>query len=250
MTRRQLHRLLQVEDRRLANLERRWANEIRKALKKQGESYIRDGVIDNSMYDTLAKLTPPLMLDYMQRQLKWLEKDTKAQKKDRFFMRWSAVIAERLTTTLFNKVVEIDRTTIEDIQNSVTQYITAGETVSEIRDAIIKVTAGRYSKNRARMIARTEMGDAVAIAKKESADTWFDETGLPQGKLWIHRGAKNPRNWHMALDTGIAIPKETAFVVTNPNTGETDMMMHPHDSNASAGNVINCSCTIIYTLLD
>ena len=102
-----------------------------------------------------------------------------------------------------------------------------------------------FSAKRAMMITRTEIGNINNEAKDRSSEDWKRESGNELYKIWIHRGAKDPRDWHVAMDNGKAIPKEQAFIVSNPN-GETDNMSRPHDETASAGNTINCGCEVIY----
>lgn len=62
--------------------------------------------------------------------------------------------------------------------------------------------------------------------------------------MWIHRGAKHPRDWHVAMDNGKAIPKIQPFKVSKPSTGGTEDMARPHDG--SPENTINCGCEVIY----
>mgnify|MGYP001216071375 FL=1 len=249
MTRTQFNRLMISENSRLNRLERSWSKKVRKAIREQVEHHIEHGVINNALYDALAEITEVVILDYAERQTKWLKQGV-IEKTDRFFIRWSQRVTEYLTTTLFKKVQEIDRTTIELIREKTHPLITAGATISDIQQSIRQATSEVYSLARSRIIARTELMDAVAQGKKESSDLWEQETGMKQGKLWIHRGAKEPRSWHQHLDNGIAIPKHEPFQVYQPSTGGTEPMMYPHDPNASAENVINCSCTCIYTLLE
>ena len=102
-----------------------------------------------------------------------------------------------------------------------------------------------FSAKRAMMIVRTEIGNINNEAKDRSSEDWKKQTGNELYKIWIHRGAKDPRDWHIALDSGKAIPKSQPFVVTTPN-GITDNMARPHDQAASAENNINCGCEVIY----
>ena len=244
-----LQRLIQIETRRQTAYERLFAREILKAFKKNAESWIKYQFVDNSVGVALERLYYKTMVDYLSRQWEQLDKNI-AQKKERFFMpTWSFWIENYILSTLVNKVVGIDETTRERLIEETIESNKIGETREEFSKRIQAVMGGAAGKKRARVIARTEAGNAINIAKTKSAEDWAAQTDLPIGKLWIHRGAKDPRDWHIALDTGVAIPKDEPFIVTDPNTGITDRMMYPHDPSASAGNVINCGCQVVYVRL-
>jgi len=244
-----LQRLIQIETRRQTAYERLFAREILKAFKKNAESWLKYQFVDKSVGEALERLYYKTMVDYLSRQWEQLDKNI-AQKKERFFMStWSFWIENYILTTLVNKVVGIDETTREQLVAETIESNKIGETREEFSKRIQAVMGGAAGKKRARVIARTEAGNAINIAKTKSAEDWAAQTDLPIGKLWIHRGAKDPRDWHVALDTGVAIPKDEPFIVTDPNTGITDRMMYPHDPSASAGNVINCGCQVVYVRL-
>jgi len=244
-----LQRLIQIETRRQTVYERLFAREVLKAFKKNAESWLKYQVVGSALGEALEKLYRETLADYLSRQWEQLEKNV-AQKKERFFMpTWSFWIENYILTTLVNKVVGIDETTREQLVAETIESNKIGETREEFSKRIQAVMGGVAGKKRARVIARTEAGNAINIAKTKSAEDWAAQTDLPIGKLWIHRGAKDPRDWHIALDTGVAIPKDEPFIVTDPNTGITDRMMYPHDPSASAGNVINCGCQVVYVRL-
>ena len=244
-----LQRLIQIETRRQTAYERLFAREILKAFKKNAESWIKYQFVDNSVGVALERLYYKTMVDYLSRQWEQLDKNI-AQKKERFFMpTWSFWIENYILSTLVNKVVGIDETTRERLIEETIESTRIGEARVDFAKRIQSVMGGAAGKKRARVIARTEAGNAINIAKTKSAEDWAAQTDLPIGKLWIHRKAKDPRDWHIALDTGIEIPKDEPFIVTDPNTGITDRMMYPHDPSASAGNVINCGCQVVYVRL-
>ena len=244
-----LQRLIQIETRRQTAYERLFAREILKAFKKNAESWIKYQFVDNSVGVALERLYYKTMVDYLSRQWDQLDGNV-IQKKERFFMpAWSQWIENYILATLVNKVVGIDDTTRELLMQETIASTSIGESRSEFSKRIMNVMGGAAGERRARVIARTEAGNAINIAKAKSAEDWAAQTDIPIGKLWIHRGAKDPRDWHVAMDTGVEIPKDEPFIVTDPNTRITDRMMYPHDPSASAGNVINCGCQVIYVRL-
>ena len=242
-----LKRYIQIEERRHAAYEKKFTALIRKALMSQGEAFIKTKELNNSMFDVLSDVYEIVMKDYLNRQWQQLEANNIKKETNFFLDTWAKWLKDFTGKELTNKVTNIDETTRELLRTQVVEGAKLGETVTAINARIRKTMTA--STQRARMIARTEVGEAVNKAKTKSSDDWETETGTKLGKLWIHRGAKDPRDWHMSLDTGIAIPKDDYFTVTNSQTGESDRMMYPHDSSASAGNVINCGCQIIYTRL-
>jgi hypothetical protein len=242
---RNYRRIAQIEDRKAAAAEKKYATAIRKALKQQGEHFILHGEIDNSMYPVIENLYTSLFNEWLPRQWDQLERNVV---KSRFFSQtWLMWIKEFVMTELLAKVTAIDETTRTTLRSIVSEGASSGIQFEEMSEKVRQATSGAIGRRRARMIARTEVGEAINTAKTKSAEDWESETDAKLGKLWIHRGAKDPRDWHVALDNGISIPKEETWTVTNPNTGETDNMKHPHDPSASAGNVINCGCQVIYT---
>lgn len=244
-----LRRLIQIEDRRQAAYERRFAGKIFKALKQQAEDFIETGDIKPRMNVVFDELYDTVMRDYLSRQ--WEQLDRNIEKRRRFFIdSWERWLVQFKMEQLTMKVVGIDETTRDMLRKEVLRGAEAGEEMIEIGKRIREVMGGKAGKARARMIARTEVGQAVNYAKTKSSDDWQAETGMQLGKLWIHRGAKDPRDWHMALDNGRPIPKDKPFVVSVPETGITDLMMYPHDPSASAENVINCGCQVIYIRME
>lgn len=138
---------------------------------------------------------------------------------------------------------EITQTTKNQIQQyllkSVEDGLTLPETIKLLR------TAG-ITNYRAEMIARTETGRAANIGSMVGATA----TGLVTIKEWIaardNRTRRVPRDQfdHLHLD-GTKIPFDEKFNVKT-KTGGFEQMLHPCDSSGSAGDVINCRCTLGY----
>jgi hypothetical protein len=138
---------------------------------------------------------------------------------------------------------EITQTTKNQIQQyllkSVEEGLTLQETIKLLR------TAG-ITNYRAEMIARTETGRAANIGSMVGTAA----TGLVTLKEWIaardNRTRRIPRDMfdHLNMD-GIKIPFDEKFNVKTKNGG-FEQMLHPCDSSGSAGDVINCRCTLGY----
>lgn len=138
---------------------------------------------------------------------------------------------------------EITDTTKKQIQQyllkSVEEGLTLPETIKLLR------TAG-ITNYRAEMIARTETGRAANIGSMVGATA----TGLVTIKEWISardaRTRRVPRDMfdHLHMD-GTKIPFDEKFNVKTKNGG-IEPMLHPCDPSGSAGDVINCRCTLGY----
>ena len=144
---------------------------------------------------------------------------------------------------LDNIAAEITQTTKNQIQQylmkSVEEGLTMQETIKLLR------TAG-ITDYRAEMIARTETGRAANIGSMVGTAA----TGLVTMKEWIaardNRTRRVPRDMfdHFHMD-GIKVAYDEKFNVKTKNGG-FEPMLHPCDSSGSAGDVINCRCTLGY----
>ena len=235
------------DDRNTLAFEKKYAKIIRRALISQADSYFKTGSMSNDMFEVVSDIYREMFNYWLPLEWKRLDGDVismKASGTTGFFIEmWSRFINEYILTHIASKVVNIDATTKEMIRRGIADGTVMGlefERISEmIRSDII-------NSKRAMTIARTEVGEAVNIAKKKSSDDWQNETGQELVKIWIHRGAKDPRDWHLSMDDGRQIPKNSKFIVTNPDTGKSEEMDYPHDPTASAENVINCGCQVMY----
>ena len=145
-------------------------------------------------------------------------------------------IAEEITDTTKKQIEAFIKKSIEEnytIQETIKLLRTAGEN-------------GQITKYRAEMIARTETGRSANIGSMVGASA----TGLVTVKEWIAaRDARTRRVPPDAFDhyhlDGTKIPFDEKFNVKTKNGG-FEQMLHPCDSSGSAGDVINCRCTLGY----
>src|SRR5678810_69879 len=104
-----LRRLIQIENRRISILERRWAGRLRTALRKQGKNYLKDGELGDEMFEALSEMYKIVSSNYLKAQYNWLQKDV--QKMSRFFMGWELWTAEQIESKLRVAADVIDNTT-------------------------------------------------------------------------------------------------------------------------------------------
>lgn len=236
-----IRRLIVQSDRILKAYERKYQRIFNAEINKQLKHYVDT----NEFIDTITPAIEQLYREVGERYF-MIQRNIfiDSLEKSVFMNTFRAWFEVYLKTQIANKVTNINETTLNRLQQTLSTFIRGS---FEWEEAVSTLTTHfDFSPRRALMIARTEIGNANNVAKQKSSDEWQLETGDQQYKIWIHRGSKAPREWHQHLDNGRAIPKDIPFVVTDPNTGIVDYMTTPHDPNASAGNVINCGCEVIY----
>lgn len=109
----------------------------------------------------------------------------------------------------------------------------------------IEKSIGFSNKYRAIRIAQTEVIGASNAGSFQAAKS----VSIPMEKGWLTKGNADVRHSHKDMN-GKWVDMNENFRVpiykNGKNTGETEPMLLPGDIKASAGNVINCHCTIIY----
>jgi hypothetical protein len=113
----------------------------------------------------------------------------------------------------------------------------------------IEQWTGRYSdrllKLRGDTIARTETATAQERSRVDAHREALGQAGLPDDytvKKWFHGGGgMRPRETHVAENEDVVRGLNTPFTLISGV-----QIQHPHDPNAPAEEVINCTCT--YTI--
>lgn len=97
--------------------------------------------------------------------------------------------------------------------------------------------------NRARAIAisRTETHNASMVASQSRAEA----SVLTLEKEWLTNITETTRPWHRDMD-GKRVKQKARFRVGPTLQGATDSMMHPGDTDASAANLVNCRCGLMW----
>ena len=228
-------------DRMLKVYEKKYKKLLYEALQKQAKHAFEHNF---EIIDTLTPVIEKLYLEVGTKayefQYKLLEKTTTKSIFLNTFENW---IKGYLSAIVGGRVRNINDTTRLQIKKIIEEGF-IGRTLFELTAEKFQQSFS-FSAKRAMTIVRTEIGNINNEAKDRSSEDWKNVSGNELYKIWIHRGAKDPRDWHIALDSGKAIPKSQPFVVTTPN-GITDNMARPHDQAASAENNINCGCEVIY----
>lgn len=235
-------------DRILTRFEKRFARVILRDLKEQQKIIIanfketQNIEIPDNLFDTLKEIIEVVGWHSYNAQQKLFISIQKSIFRDTFSS-WLDFYMETRIRNSINLINDTTRINLEKIlQRGFSQSIPFELIVEELENSHM------FSSARAMRIVRTEIGHVNNQVKKQSVEDWSREIGQYENmyKIWIHRGAKNPRDWHIALDNGKAIPKDNTFVVVNHESGTVEHMDTPHSEGASLENVINCGCEVVY----
>lgn len=113
-------------------------------------------------------------------------------------------------------------------------------------DRITQSYANRQLLSRGKAISRTERGLAINQGAWSAWVQAADKLGVPREairKKWKHNGTHMRERWeHVALANEAAIPMDRMFNVNGWGAN------HPHDVTLPASEVVNCSCTVSYSI--
>lgn len=125
-------------------------------------------------------------------------------------------------------LTSINETTFKALQTQFEESLAAGEGREDLIKRI-EQTYGNIEKNRAGLIARTEVHNATQYGTVQG----YKQAGLTT-KIWVATLDANTRDSHAVLD-GEERPIDTPF---------SNGLMFPGDPNGPADEVINCRCVI------
>lgn len=222
-------------DRRLFRLERKYRAVIYKELQREQEQFIETGDFTTDLQPAIEQLYRDEGEKVMTAQYKLLGGMDK--KSDFFSTAWRVWVEHFIGTRMAQKIVRIDETTREAVQRVISNNVAV-----QFEDIADQLTM--FNRKRAMTIARTEVAQMAVESQRQGAEAWKAETNTTLYKMWMHRGAKDPRTGHLALNE-TTIPENEMFTIVD-NQGNSEQALTPHASGLSAGNVVNCGCTVIY----
>lgn len=186
----------------------------------------------------LLKLVEPLLLEGL-RQGADLGREALGEKKGIE----DDIIEQRLQSYLkisAQKITGINQTIKNQIANTVTEAIHAGETAGGVAGDILGISAQVRSamkeffnnaSARALMIARTESTGAVNAGSL----IYYQENDV-KGKSWSTSGDENVRESHKQCEGQGIVKLDQHF---------SNGLMFPGDQSGEAGEVINCRCVLV-----
>lgn len=136
---------------------------------------------------------------------------------------------------------QVNETTWERLKTSLGQGIDGGESIDQLSDRVRGVFS-EASERRARTIARTETISASNAGSLEGAR----QSGVVKGKRWLSALDSRTRNEEFSHVT----PHGQTRGLDEPFEVSGERLQFPGDSSlgASAGNVINCRCTVTWVV--
>lgn len=158
------------------------------------------------------------------------------------------VIKSKLLKKMLEKytaktVTNVTDTTINILNDRIAKLTREGYSQRDIIKEIVRATKGEIGPNRARIIARVETSKAFSITNYETAI----KSGLKYKTWWYIGGGKENRAYHQAMN-GKKIPINKKFDVQGEGSVPATKMRFPKDPECRvAGQVINCTCQIIYS---
>lgn len=177
---------------------------------------------------------------------KWAFKELESRQTKNVSMEDREGIWEETFATFGNQVgrsriVSVQGTALTKIESILFRFSKDPEFMGlgvEEKARILRKQIEGISQYQAERIVRTETSLAANQATKQSAVDFFGGV-QNMDKIWNHGGTRDPRPSHIALD-GVRIPADQKF-----NVGG-ELMDIACEFGASAGNVINCGCSVTF----
>lgn len=199
-------------------------------------------------YGTAARMGGQPMIDGMKDCFAHLERK---ETMDEFFDR---VIDEYIEQFGAQKVVQIAETTRRQIMAAIREGQAEGLGVEAIAKQL-REAIPEFSRVRSRVIARTETHGSSQYAQLRTAQ----QSTRPLTKMWNSAEDARTRDFgegdgeadrynHRVMDEQRVAMEQPFFVPTIFGTREP--LMYPGDPRGSAGNVINCRCSMTFRRAD
>ena len=177
-------------DRILKAYEKMYKKEIHEALKEQAKYAIEHNFeIKDTLTPVIEQLYNEVGLRMYEYQYQLLDDTTE---KSMFLNTFDVWLKSYLATIIGKRVRNINDTTRLSLKKIIEEGF-VGRTLFELTaEKLQQIYA--FSAKRAMMIVRTEIGNINNEAKDRSSEDWKLESGNDLYKIWIHRGAKDPRD--------------------------------------------------------
>jgi len=201
------------------------------------------------LLDVYEKCYPEVGTEAAMLNIDQINRDLRSQKnykrKDEIEDLWARYLRDYIDTTGMQRIVSVTNTSrslaLQAIERAIREALENGQSPYEAQRQIEESVLQEWRRTnvfRADRIARTEVYTAYSLADFQSAQSYQ----IPLLKEWVHGFiGKDDRPGHIAL-SGVQTGLNDRF--QNPATGAS--LMHPHDFNGAASEVINCKCSMIY----
>ena len=202
------------------------------------EYLIEGNITEDKIKAMYVDIYKTIGLDYGNKINNQLEKVTKAN------VLFNEELLKEILLFLSNeggqRIVSVRSTLIETLINAIKEQIAIQGSLVSVRDVIYNIVSksNTFYKWQALRIARTETTTSANFAAIVAAK----QSNLVLEKQWI--SAQDDRTRIVPYDhldmNGVKQDLEKPFFVGGEN------IFYPGDANASAGNTINCRCTIAF----
>lgn len=232
----------QREDRRFVATFNAFARESAEDLRKTGNSPSQETILNHFrriqedlkiLYRTAGSIAAERQFTRLLKS-RWANYTTKQAQDD-----FDRLLQQFIDVNSFEKANEIAATSIAELRRILADGLGEGLSNDEISKAIIDKFEDQLSLSRTVRIVRTETHNALLFANLASTQILNDDLNLGLRKEWVAVEDERTREDHMIAD-GQVVGMEDTFSVG------PDRMQRPGDPSASAGNVINCRCTLAF----
>lgn len=151
---------------------------------------------------------------------------------------FEALMEEWVSTQALTRAKLIADTDRDDVIDAIGRGLAEGEGTAAIASKIRKVSS--LTPSRAATVARTETHAAATYGSIQGVRQAEEELGVRMTKEWLATNDDRTRPDHRAAD-GQQVALGEKFTVGG------EPMDRPGDPSASAANLVNCRCAIIYT---
>ena len=157
---------------------------------------------------------------------------------------WELAVAgahEYLMGHQIKRVVdEVSAATHNYLKTTLAAGLESGESITELSRRV-QGAGWMFDDVRGERIARTE-----CLTANRSGNHSLNRDAGAEEKTWRSNSGHRTRKWHREAN-GRTVPVDEPFIVKN-GKGKEEKLMFPGDSSmgASADNVINCRCTVLY----
>jgi hypothetical protein len=231
--------------------EKRYEKQIFSALKKQLDPYLQaiqqapaninrfDLITPAPIADVLESLYVVAGVAYADAMYNAIQPPSKATK-EQLRATWRDYMRRFAVTNLTGLMMDINRTSISVIQRIVESGLAEGLGALDVARDLSKQVTGIF-RNRAKLIARTEMVKATNTAAMQSSST----SDFMYEKKWIPASDARTRADHAAMSSKDYIPFDQPFIVGG------DQMNQPGDGSLGAGadQICNCRCKVVFRIM-
>lgn len=193
-----------------------------------GSDWIGDDTSDASLDEIVFNFgDATISMGFLREYPEWMKREIRSQLKETFEQDYWK---------------EINEQTLKDVELKILEGVFEGKSIADITSALSAyfVDDGEYSLQRARLIARTEIGHVLNAARSMSMDALIQAAGpdVPMKKQWRSVLSITTRDTHANLD-GVSANENNRWLLGGV------YCRWPGDIVLPAKERCNCQCTVV-----